>query len=102
MTSIGFIGLGNMGAPMSANLVKAGHDVTGFDLSPAACSAAAGAGVTIAEDARSAAAERDVVISMLPAGEHVLGLYLGPNGILRAVRRDALLIDSSTIEVDAA
>ena len=100
--AIGFIGLGNMGAPMAANLVKAGHAVAGFDLSDKAREAAAKGGVTIAESAREAAAERDVVITMLPAGQHVLDVYTGENGILSAVRPGTLLIDSSTIEVEAA
>ncbi len=102
MTSIGFIGLGNMGAPMSANLVKAGHAVTGYDLSAAACDAAATGGVAMAESAAEAAAGCDVVITMLPAGQHVLDVYCGAEGILSRVRPGTLLIDSSTIEVDAA
>ena len=69
---IGFIGLGNMGAPMAANLVKAGHQVDGFDLSAAACDQAKGQGVRIAASASAAVAEADVVISMLP----VLVVYL--------------------------
>jgi 3-hydroxyisobutyrate dehydrogenase len=102
MTAIGFIGLGNMGVPMAVNLIKAGFDVTGFDISEAARVSAASAGIRLAADARSAAAERDVVISMLPAGEHVLDLYLGATGILPAIRPETVVIDSSTIEVDAA
>ena len=102
MTAIGFIGLGNMGAPMAANLVKAGHHVTGFDISAAALGAVADAGVTAAESARKAAADRDVVITMLPAGEHVIEAYCGSDGILAAVRPGTLLVDSSTIDMDAA
>ena len=85
MTAIGFIGLGNMGAPMAANLVKAGHQVTGFDISAAACRAVAEAGVSVAESAHQAAADRDVVFTMLPAGEHVIDVYCGGGGILAAV-----------------
>lgn len=102
MTSIGFIGLGNMGLPMSANLVKAGHTVTGFDLSEAARTAAGKAGVAIAASAAEAVADKDIVITMLPAGRHVLEAYCSDGGILQAARKGALLIDDSTIEVDAA
>jgi 3-hydroxyisobutyrate dehydrogenase len=102
VTSIGFIGLGNMGVPMAANLVKAGHAVTGFDISAKAREAGAKAGAVLAESAREAAQDRDVVVTMLPAGQHVLDVYRGAEGILPAVRAGTLLIDSSTIEVDAA
>ena len=102
MTAIGFIGLGKMGAPMAANLVKAGHHVTGFDISAAALGAVADAGVTAAESVTKAAADRDVVITMLPAGEHVIEAYCGGDGILAAVRPGTLLVDSSTIDMEAA
>jgi 3-hydroxyisobutyrate dehydrogenase len=102
VTTIGFIGLGNMGAPMAGNLIKAGHAVAGFDISEAACDAAAKRGVAVADSARQAAADRDVVITMLPAGEHVLDVYAGESGILSAVRPGTLLIDSSTVEVETA
>jgi 3-hydroxyisobutyrate dehydrogenase len=102
VTSIGFIGLGNMGVPMAANLVKAGHAVAGFDISAKACEAAARAGVVVAKSARRAAADREMVVTMLPSGEHVLEVYRSAEGILSAVRPGTLLIDSSTIEVDAA
>ena len=68
---IALIGLGNMGAPMAANLVKAGHTVTGFDLVPAALQALAAAGGKAAASAAEAAQGADVVITMLPAGQHV-------------------------------
>ncbi len=71
MASIGFIGLGNMGAPMAANLVKAGHGVTGYDLDPVALRSLAAAGVKGAASASEAAKGADVVITMLPAGEDV-------------------------------
>ncbi|RMD64374.1 MAG: 3-hydroxyisobutyrate dehydrogenase [Alphaproteobacteria bacterium] len=102
MSSIGFIGLGNMGGPMAQNLVKAGHAVTGFDVVPAAIEAAKAAGITPAADARAAAAEADVVITMLPAGEHVRAVYTGPDGIIAAAKAGALLIDCSTIDVNSA
>jgi len=102
VTSIGFIGLGNMGLPMAVNLIKAGHAVSGFDISAKAREAAAEKEVILAESAREAAANRDVVLTMLPAGQHVLEVYRGAEGILPAVHPGTLLIDSSTIEVDAA
>jgi 3-hydroxyisobutyrate dehydrogenase len=97
--SVSFIGLGNMGGPMAANLVKAGYSVTGFDLVPAALETAAGQGVTIAASAEEAVAAADVVITMLPSGKHVLSAY---EGLLAAATKGALFIDSSTIAVDDA
>ncbi|MBX6369298.1 MAG: 3-hydroxyisobutyrate dehydrogenase [Rhodospirillales bacterium] len=97
MTSIGFIGLGNMGGPMAANLVKAGHKVVGFDLSKAALDAFAG------EKAASAAAavkDAEVVITMLPAGPHVSSVYA--DHVFPNARKGALLIDCSTIDVETA
>ncbi|WP_396021873.1 3-hydroxyisobutyrate dehydrogenase [Azospirillum agricola] len=102
MAVIGFIGLGNMGGPMAANLVKAGHSVRGFDLVPAAIEAAREAGVAIGASPADVAREADIVITMLPSGKHVLGVYDGAEGIVAAARPGALLIDSSTIDVDSA
>jgi len=99
MTRIAFIGLGNMGAPMAANLVKAGHAVTGFDLVEALKAAAAAAGVTIARSARDAVAGAEAVVTMLPAGRHVLESWAD---FLPAAARGALVIDSSTIDVASA
>jgi 3-hydroxyisobutyrate dehydrogenase len=99
MTRIAFIGLGNMGAPMAANLVKAGHKVAGFDLVDAAKTAAAASGVSIARSAREAVAEAETVITMLPAGKHVLASHAD---FLPAARKGALVIDCSTIDVDSA
>jgi 3-hydroxyisobutyrate dehydrogenase len=103
MAVIGFIGLGNMGAPMAANLVKAGHRVTGYDISASALQALASAGVRTAGSAAEAARGADVVITMLPAGEHVRDVWLHQGGLIDVVR-DAkpLLIDCSTIDVDSA
>ena len=99
MTQIAFIGLGNMGGPMAANLVKAGHSVTGFDLVPAVLEAAKAAGVAIAATPGDAVAGADSIITMLPSGKHVLSVY---DAILPAVAPGTLLIDSSTIDVDSA
>lgn len=99
MTQIAFIGLGNMGGPMAANLVKAGHRVTGFDLVPAALEAAKAAGVAVAATPGDAVAGADIVITMLPSGKHVLSVY---EAILPAVAPGTLVIDSSTIDVDSA
>ncbi len=97
MSRVAFIGLGNMGGPMAANLAKAGHAVRVFDLVPAAIQAAADAGATAAGSARDTLADAEVVISMLPASRHVEGLYLGEGGILDAIPAGALVIDCSTI-----
>ncbi|MEF9907274.1 3-hydroxyisobutyrate dehydrogenase [Streptomyces sp. P9-A2] len=102
---IAFVGLGNMGGPMAANLVKAGYAVTGFDPSPAACEQAVEKGVVLAGSAAEAAAGAEAVITMLPTGDHVLDVYLGRRGdtpLLEAVPPDALLIDCSTIAVQDA
>ena len=99
MTTIAFIGLGNMGGPMAANLVKAGHAVTGFDLSPASCDQARGEGVTIAGSTGDAVRDADAVVTMLPAGKHVLSVW---TEILPSVKEGALLIDCSTVDVDSA
>lgn len=97
MTNIAFIGLGNMGGPMAANLVKAGHAVHGFDLVPAALDHARANGVTVAPDAATAVAGSDVVITMLASGRQVLDAYR--DGLLAAARPGTLFIDSSTIDV---
>ena len=99
MVTIAFVGLGNMGGPMAANLVRAGHAVQGFDLMAASCDAARAAGVTIADSAAAAVAQADVIVTMLPAGKHVLAVW---QEMVPVARAGALLIDSSTIEVDAA
>ncbi|MFD9407908.1 3-hydroxyisobutyrate dehydrogenase [Streptomyces sp. NPDC059989] len=99
MTSvIGFIGLGHMGGPMAANLVKAGHRVIGYDLVPEALAAAVRAGIEAAGSAVGAATGADVVITMLPAGRHVLSLYRD-EGLLTAAAPGTLFIDCSTIDV---
>ena len=99
MPAIGFIGLGNMGAPMAANLVKSGEHVLGFDLVPALCEASARIGVQIVASARSTVEDADVVITMLPAGEHVVSVW---NDIVPRARQGTLFIDCSTIDVASA
>ncbi|MFE6776620.1 3-hydroxyisobutyrate dehydrogenase [Streptomyces sp. NPDC057702] len=98
---IAFVGLGHMGGPMAANLVRAGHRVRGFDLSAASLAAAAEAGVRPAASAAEAAATAQVVITMLPAGRHVLALYQ-EEGLLAAARPGTLFLDCSTIDVTDA
>ena len=102
MARIGFIGLGNMGLPMAQNLLKAGHAVSGFDVSKAQVDALAASGGTAAASAKAAATGAEIVITMLPAGQHVREVYLGEGGMLAAVASGALLIDSSTIDVESA
>lgn len=97
MSKIAFIGLGNMGGPMAANLIKAGHQLRVFDLVPAALDAAAAAGAHAASSAHDTLADAEIVISMLPASRHVEALYLGEAGILAQVPDGALVIDCSTI-----
>jgi len=94
---IAFIGLGNMGGPMAHNLHKAGHEVRAFDLSQPARDKLAADGVPIATDAKAAVAGAEVVISMLPASQHVEGLFLGNGNLLASIAKGTLVIDSSTI-----
>jgi len=100
--NIAFIGLGNMGAPMALNLVKAGYRLRVFDLVPTAIETLREAGAESAKSAAEAVAGADVVISMLPASAHVRTLYLGEGKLLDAVKPGALLIDSSTIAPDVS
>jgi 3-hydroxyisobutyrate dehydrogenase len=102
MTQIAFIGLGNMGGPMAANLIKAGHQVTAFDFVQAALDTFVEAGGIAASSAMDAIKDAQVVVSMLPAGKHVAGLYLGSEGLLANLTKGSLVIDSSTIDVETA
>jgi 3-hydroxyisobutyrate dehydrogenase len=102
MAKVAFIGLGNMGGPMAINLVKAGHAVTAFDLSAAALAQVKAEGAVVAATALEAVTGAEFVISMLPAGKHVLGLYLGEHGVAANISKDALVIDCSTIDADSA
>jgi 3-hydroxyisobutyrate dehydrogenase len=97
MSRIAFIGLGHMGGPMAANLLKAGHQLRVFDLVAAAVEQAIAQGAVATANAIDAVAGAEIVISMLPASRHVEGLYLGDGGLLAHMPADALLIDCSTI-----
>ncbi|GJD79452.1 putative 3-hydroxyisobutyrate dehydrogenase [Methylobacterium gregans] len=97
--TIGFIGLGNMGGPMAANLAAAGHRVQGFDLVPASLEAAHAAGIAVVGSAADAAQGADVVVTMLPAGRHVIEVW---SGLCESVPAGTLLIDSSTVDVESA
>ncbi|QRM57512.1 3-hydroxyisobutyrate dehydrogenase [Sinorhizobium sp. BG8] len=99
MTSIGFIGLGHMGGPMAANLVKAGYTVKGFDLSPQSMETARQAGVIVSSGLAETIADAGIVVTMLPAGEHVVAVW---KELLESVPAGTLLIDCSTIDIDSA
>jgi 3-hydroxyisobutyrate dehydrogenase len=100
MATIGFIGLGNMGAPMAGNLVKKGHEVRGFDLVPGNLEKAEARGVKRVAAAADAARGVDAIVTMLPAGKDTLAVWGG--GILEAATAGTLVIDSSTIDVASA
>jgi 3-hydroxyisobutyrate dehydrogenase len=99
MSTIGFIGLGNMGAPMAANLVKAGERVLGFDVLPGSRWASAEHGVQVVASAKRSAEDADLVVTMLPGGEQVLSVW---KEVLPAAKKGALFIDCSTIDVASA
>ncbi|MBC7312871.1 MAG: 3-hydroxyisobutyrate dehydrogenase [Rhizobium sp.] len=99
MATIAFIGLGNMGGPMAANLVKAGHTVKGFDLSADILKSVAASGVTPASSIEEATSSADTVVTMLPKGAHVLSVW---SNLASAVKSGTLLIDCSTIDVESA
>jgi 3-hydroxyisobutyrate dehydrogenase len=99
MANIAFIGLGNMGGPMVANLVKAGHKVTAFDLVAAARDQAKADGAGVGESAVASVKGAEVVITMLPAGKHVLGVW---NDVVPAMKKGVLIIDCSTIDVESS
>jgi 3-hydroxyisobutyrate dehydrogenase len=102
MATIGFIGLGNMGAPMAANLVKAGHQVSSFDIAAGRAEELVAKGGLAAATAAEAAGAGEIVITMLPAGPDVRAVYLGDTGVLAHARTGTLLIDCSTIDVETA
>src|ERR1700755_2493960 len=99
MASIAFIGLGNMGGPMAANLIKAGHKVVAFDLVAASRDQAEADGAAIAESSIASVKGAEIVITMLPAGKHVLGVW---HEVVPAMGKGALIIDCSTIDVESA
>ena len=102
MAAIGFIGLGKMGGPMAANLLKAGHGLKVHDISSDAITRATALGAEAAPDIRAAVSGADAVITMLPSGNEVRGVYLGPDGLLAAAAPGTLFIDCSTIDVKTA
>ena len=102
MTKIAFIGLGNMGSGMCANLVGAGHEVTAFDLSPDAVKQAEAKGAQSAASLGEAVSGAEIVVTMLPAGKHVLEVYFGAEGVTARAPSTAAFIDCSTISVDEA
>lgn len=95
---IAFIGLGNMGAPMARNLIKAGHQLQLFDLNKEALAELSRLGGVVSESPRQAAQGCDLVITMLPAAPHVRSVYLGENGVLAGMRAGAAAVDCSTID----
>ena len=99
MSTIAFLGLGNMGGPMAANLVSAGHTVRGFDPVPQAQEAARASGVQVCDDAVAAVRGADVVVTMLPNGALVRSTY---EQVVPAAEAGTVFIDSSTISVDDA
>lgn len=96
---VAFIGIGNMGKPMSRNLLRAGHQVTGYDLLPESLTYLQSQGGRVAGSAVEAASDADVVISMLPTGEHVRDLYFGSGKLVAHLAPRTLLMDSSTISI---
>jgi len=99
MATIAFIGLGNMGGPMAANLVKAGYKVVAFDLVEASRNQAKSDGAAVAESAAAAVKGADTVVTMLPAGKHVLTVW---NEVVPVMTKGTLIIDCSTIDVESS
>lgn len=99
---VGFVGLGNMGAPMVANLLKAGLAVIVFDINPAAVAAAVAGGAVAASSAKDVAAQSELVLTTLPSPRHVKQVYLAEDGILAGAGKDTVLVDCSTIDPHTA
>jgi 3-hydroxyisobutyrate dehydrogenase len=99
---IGFIGLGNMGAPMARNLLKSGHAVKVFDLNAAAVQALVDAGATAGATPKATANDAECVVTMLPAAAHVRHVLTADDGVLAGIAAGALIIDSSTIDPASA
>ncbi|HBJ40620.1 MAG TPA: 3-hydroxyisobutyrate dehydrogenase [Hyphomonas sp.] len=102
MTKIAFIGLGNMGSGMCANLCKAGHEVRAFDLNAEVVKAAEGHGAIAAATIADAVKDSEIVVTMLPAGKHVLSVYFGEDGVASHTATGTLFLDCSTIAVEDA
>ncbi|WP_300395430.1 3-hydroxyisobutyrate dehydrogenase [Henriciella sp.] len=102
MTKLAFIGLGNMGSGMCANLAKGGFEVTAFDLNEEAVKQAVSAGATKAGSIKDAVSDVDVVVTMLPAGKHVHQVYFGDDGVAASAKPGTLFLDCSTIAVEEA
>ncbi|KAF7237710.1 3-hydroxyisobutyrate dehydrogenase, mitochondrial [Varanus komodoensis] len=97
-TSVGFIGLGNMGNPMAKNLVKHGYPVIAYDVFPEACKEFQELGAQVTDSPADVAERADRIITMLPSNPNAIEVYTGTNGILKKVKKGSLLIDSSTID----
>jgi 3-hydroxyisobutyrate dehydrogenase len=95
---IGFVGLGNMGSPMAHNLLKAGHQLTVFDLNPSAVQQLVDAGAKSAGSPRAAVTEAEFVVTMLPASAHVRSVLTGNDGVLAGIAQGVTIVDSSTID----
>lgn len=102
MKTISFIGIGHMGAPMALNLIKAGYAVTVYDLDPNLIATLSAQGARVAKSLQETAANADIVITMLPAGEQVLNVYLGETGLFKAATSKTIFIDCSTIDMATA
>ncbi len=102
MAKVGFIGVGNMGGPMAVNLVNAQHAVQVYDLVPELSAKVGEAGAEVKSSAADAAQDVDILISMLPASQHVESLYLGDDGLLQSLPKSTLVIDCSTISPETA
>ena len=102
MNRVGFIGLGNMGSGMCANLIRSGFAVSAFDLNTDAVAAAANEGAKAATSVAEAAEAADILVTMLPAGQHVKAVYFGDEGVSAHAPKGALFIDCSTIAVSDA
>ncbi|MGG1247941.1 2-hydroxy-3-oxopropionate reductase [Bacillus spizizenii] len=100
--NVGFIGLGIMGKPMALNLIKAGYSLTIFDLNQDAVQRVVSAGAAAAGSPREVAEKSEVIITMLPASQHVKSVILGENGVLKGVKKNAVIIDMSSITPDVS
>ncbi len=99
---IGFIGIGNMGMPMASNLARSGHEVTAFDKSKQACLLGQERGLRVSSTMKDFSKEANIIITMLPADDHVAEVYIGKEGILDQVSQSTILIDCSTIDVNTS